>query len=129
MTALPTGSGQLRTSVSIGLLVVGAVVGLSLGMALGQAINCSHVTTFCNGTSEADNISGWENVNSIEAKAGRDQAWAYGNADFVYGNDDGDNVNGGEGADYVFGEYGNDSNLVVGGGAGVFGQSQDDHLY
>lgn len=120
---------RLRASVPLALLALGAVIGLSLGIALGQTINCSHVGVYCQGTSEADNISGWENANEIEAKAGRDQVWAYGSIDIVHGSDDGDNVNGGEGVDSVYGEAGNDSNLVIGGGAGVYGQSQDDYLY
>jgi Ca2+-binding RTX toxin-like protein len=120
---------QLRASAPLGLLALGAVIGLSVGMAFGQTVNCSHTLFYCQGTSEGDNISGWENFNEIEAKAGRDQVWAYGSFDVVHGSEDGDNVNGGEGADSVYGETGNDSNLVIGGGAGVYGQSQDDHLY
>ena len=119
----------MKRSVPIGLLTLGVVVGISVGIALGQTINCSHVSSFCQGTNEADNISGWENSNEIYAKAGRDQVWAYGSFDTVYAGEDGDNANGGEGADYVYGEFGNDSVLVIGGGAGVYGQSQDDHLY
>src|SRR5881392_394350 len=102
----------MKKLVSIGFLVLGAVIGISVGMALGQTVNCSHVSSFCQGTNEADNISGWENTNNIFAKGGRDQVWAYGSFD----------------EDYARGEFGNDSYLIIGGGAGVYGQSQNDHL-
>src|SRR5262245_32929425 len=109
------GGGTMKRFVPIGLLVLGAVIGVSVGMALGQTINCSHGTAFCQGTNEADNISGWENPNNIFAKAGRDQVWAFGSLDNVYAGEDGDNANGGEGEDYVYGEAGNDSPLYVAG--------------
>lgn len=120
---------KLMSPLSVFAIVLGAAVGLLGGSALSAEIHCSHVEGFCQGTNGADNIQGWENQNTIDAREGRDDVFGYGALDEISGENDADNLNGGEGSDFVFGDYGNDSYFAVGSNKGVYGQSGADNLY
>lgn len=121
---------RLLVLMSLGLALIGATGGLALGQAFANTINCSHQWSACNGTGGPDDMYGWENINEMNPREGRDNAWAYGQQDWMWGGNDADALFGGEGADHVFGTDGNDSYFAVPGGAGfgVFGNSQGDQV-
>ena len=118
-----------KTPLPVFAVVLGVGIGILGGSAFAAEVNCSHVAEFCYGTTNNDQITGWNNTNIIEAKSGHDDVWAYPGTDTVFGGDDADNVNGGEQNDALYGEYGNDSYWVVGGSNGLFGGPGPDNLF
>lgn len=116
-----------RNLVALFLLVC-VSLGIQSSVAFGDTITCSHSYGYCGATNGNDNIHGWSNSNEIDAKTGRDNAWAASAQDWLWGGSDGDALNGGEGPDIIRGEYGNDSYLEISGSAGLFGQSGNDDI-
>ncbi|MGI8650213.1 MAG: hypothetical protein ACR2KW_07525 [Rubrobacter sp.] len=109
---------------SIGMLVAGLVV-VFAGTALAVNKFCPSSGT-CQGTQQADGLTGTNNVNNIFAYGGNDIVYAYGADDTIDGGDGDDFLRGDGGADTIKGQNGLDSLIGSSGSDTLVGDAETD---
>ena len=99
----------MRRAILLLTLIISATVLLAAGVALAAVITCPGGV--CQGTEEADKITGSQRVDTIHALGGNDNVLGRSSGDFIYGDDGNDRLSGDGGPDEIYGGPGDDIDL------------------
>jgi Ca2+-binding RTX toxin-like protein len=99
---------EMRRAILV-LTLIPATVLLAAGVALAAVITCPGGE--CQGTNEADKITGTQGVDTIDALAGNDSVLGRSGGDDIYGNEGNDRLSGDGGPDKIYGGPGDDIDL------------------